>query len=212
MTTSTSDCRAVRRLILLLAAVCGTACGLVDDSRSEDDKLLYLTFFDKTFEALCLGQYDLDGDGRLSRYEAQRVVALDCSGCGISSLADLREFPNLRELACRDNALRELDVHFLTHLERLDCRGNGLERLDVDGLRGLTSLQCSDNSLPQLDLASNASLAELDARSNLLLTLDVSNCSPTLVADVRANSGLATVYCLSTQGIASDGGTELLIR
>ena len=192
MTISTSDRRAVRRLILLLAAVCGTACGLVDDSRSEDDKLLYLTFFDKTFEALCLGQYDLDGDGRLSRYEAQRVVALDCSGC--------------------DNALRELDVHFLTRLERLDCRGNGLERLDVDGLRSLTSLQCSDNSLPQLDLASNASLAELDARSNLLLTLDVSNCSPTLVADVRANSGLATVYCLSTQGIASDGGTELLIR
>lgn len=198
--------------ILLLTAV-GISCGLVDDSRTEDNKYIYHTFYDKGFETFCLAHYDLNGDGRLSRYEAQRVVRLDCASSGITSLVDLREFTNLRELDCRDNALTTLDVRYLPRLERLDCSGNGLTWLDVGGLRGLTWLDCSDNALTQLDLASNPSLTWLDCRSNGLVTLDVSPCAPTLEADCRSNPQLERVYYGSlSQQIRTDGPTRLEAR
>lgn len=202
----------LRRLVLW-AVLCVSSCGLIDDDRSEDNKYIYLTFYDKRFEALCLEHYDLDGDGRLSRYEAQRVVSLDCAGAGLTSLTDLREFTSLRTLDCRDNALTELDLSLLTHLEEVRCDGNALTRLVVDDLRGLTLLTCRENALTRLDLASTPSLAQLDCRSNRLRTLDVTSCAPTLQADVRDNPELATVYyAASTQTVSVNGPTELVAR
>lgn len=196
-----------------LIVLCGAACGLVDDDRDEANKSIQLTFSDKRLEALCLEHYDLDGDGHLSRYEAQRVVTLDCAACGIASLVDLREFVNLRELDCSGNALTELDLQRQPLLERLDCHDNRLTRLELSDLRALTHLDCRDNALPQLDLVSNGSLAWLDCRGNLLRTLDLSRCAVTLQADVRDNPDLATVYYGSSgQKILFDGLTTLVAR
>lgn len=139
----------------LAFALLATACGLADDPQDERNKSVYPTFFDKTFEAYCIETFDLDGNGRISRYEAQRVRDVSCPGLGIVSLADLREFPNLERLDCSQNAITELDLSPCTRLVRLDCRGNGLVRLDVEGLRGLTEADCRDNALQQLDLTSN---------------------------------------------------------
>ena len=91
----------MKRLLPALVLVSVTACGLADDERDEENKYIYPTFSDKIFEAYCLGEFDLDGNGRISRYEAQRVVRIDYSGRGIASLADVAEFANLRELDCR---------------------------------------------------------------------------------------------------------------
>ena len=61
-------------LLPLLAALCTcTACGLIDDAREEQSRYEYIVFSDKPFETYCLETWDLNGDGRISRYEAQRV-------------------------------------------------------------------------------------------------------------------------------------------
>ena len=65
--------RALPVLLLLLSA----ACGLAEDERDEKNRYIYLTFYDKAFEAYCLDEFDVDGDGRISRYEAQRKLAED---------------------------------------------------------------------------------------------------------------------------------------
>ena len=113
--------RALPVLLLLLSA----ACGLAEDERDEKNRYIYLTFYDKAFEAYCLDEFDVDGDGRISRYEAQRVRTVECPERGVASLSDLKEFTRLERLDCRGNALSRLDVT-MTRLEWLDCSDNGL--------------------------------------------------------------------------------------
>lgn len=198
--------RALPALLLLF----GTACGLAEDERDEKNRYIHLTFYDKAFEAYCLSEFDIDGNGRISRYEAQRVRTMTCPGRGIASLSDLKEFPHLERLDCRGNALTRLDVT-PTRLEWLDCSDNALVALDVNGLRGLAYLDCGGNSLPRLDLQSNASLATLLCSDNALAgALDVTSCASGLRADVRGNASLATVYCLASQSVESDGQTQLV--
>lgn len=198
--------RALPVLLLLLSA----ACGLAEDERDEKNRYIYLTFYDKAFEAYCLGEFDVDGDGRISRYEAQRVRTVECPERGVASLSDLKEFTRLERLDCRGNALTRLDVT-MTRLEWLDCSDNGLVSLDVNGLRGLAYLDCGGNSLPRLDLQSNASLATLLCPDNALAgSLDVTSCASGLRADVRGNPSLATVYCLASQSVDFNGPTELV--
>lgn len=196
------------RLLCVLLLFC-TACGLADDERDEENKRIYLTFYDKAFEAYCLENFDSNHDGRISRYEAQRVLRMECSGRGIASMTDIRDFVNLQRLDCSDNALTQLDLTASTRLERLDCADNTLVSLDINGLRSLTELNCSANRLPNLDLRSNASLAQLECWENALTTLDLKACSANLRADVRANPALTTVYALPSQNVSFDGQTVI---
>ena len=198
------------RALFVLIVLLGTACGLAEGDRDEDNKHVYLKFYDKAFEACCLEKFDTNGDGRISRYEAQRVRRMSCPGRGIESLTDIREFFNLREFDCSDNGLEQLDLTACTCLEKLDCSGNALVSLDLDGLRGLVWLDCSGNVLPRLDLHSTVSLLTLDCRGNALTTLDVTSCDANLKADVRSNPDLTTVYCCAVQNISFDGPTQLI--
>ena len=205
--------RALPVLLLLLSA----ACGLAEDERDEKNRFIYLTFYDKAFEAYCLDEFDVDGDGRISRYEAQRVRTVECPERGVASLSDLKEFTRLERLDCRGNALTRLDVT-MTRLEWLDCSDNGLVSLDVNGLRGLAYLDCGGNSLPRLDLQSNASLATLLCPDNALAgSLDVTSCASGLKASIstdRRNSSASDFRHETARravaGISVPGGTAPL--
>lgn len=203
--------RYCRRGVIVAAWCCGAlagGCGLALNDEDDENRRILLTLNDPAFEALCLDRYDLDGDRRLSRYEAQRVVDLSCPDCGIASLEELGEFTSLRRLDCRGNDLTKLDLTSLRHLESVECGGNRLTSLRIAGLRALTRLGCSDNRLPVLDTGGCAGLASLDARQNDFTTLDLSSCASTLRADVRSNPALAVVYCRAGQGISTDGITR----
>ena len=145
------------RFIPVLALLLFTACGLAENEQDDKNKRIYITFADPAFERFCLGMFDLDHDGRISRYEAQRVLAMDCSGRNISAMWEIGEFSRLRELDCSGNNLTRLDLRKCPDLQKLDCGDNEITSLDIDGLRGLTQLDCAENLLARLDLKSNSS-------------------------------------------------------
>ena len=108
-------------LLLILSA-----CGMADDERVEDSKRRFITIADPAFEAYLLRTWDLDHDGRISYYEAERVLHIDCAGLGIESLYGIGNFTSLQTLDCSSNELTSLDVSRLLRLERLDCSRNEL--------------------------------------------------------------------------------------
>lgn len=156
------------------------ACGLADDPREEDKRHEYLQLTDPAFAAWCLREIDANDDGRISRYEAERVIEIDCRDCGIATLQDIGEFISLQRLDCRDNLLTELDLRECTLLTKVNCNGNELQALDINGLRSLAELDCAQNRLEGLELVTNVSLRTLRCWSNLLKMLNVSNCAATM--------------------------------
>ncbi len=202
----------MRRVLLLTAASLLSACGLAEDEQDEKNRHAYIAFTDERFEEFCLRSCDLNGDGRVSRYEAQRILKMECPQCGIRSLWDLREFTRLESLDCAHNALTELDLSACPALERVDCSGNELQLLNIDGLRSLRDLDCSSNALTQLDLQGSVSLVRLSCRSNRLQVLDVSACARRMTeVDATDNPSLLRLYIASGQEVnySIDGQTEV---
>lgn len=194
--------------LALFAAGCGMAEG-EDDHRDQTD---YLTLSDPQFMAFCLEHYDLNGDGKFSRYEAERIIHLDCSSLGISTLDELDDFSRLEHLDCSDNAIERLDLSRCTLLKAVHCADNALTDLEIGDLRSLDVLNCRGNRLQHIDLSSCSSLRQADLRENRFSTLDCSLCHTALKADVRANPSLETVYYRAGQQINFESPTTLIER
>lgn len=195
-------------LPLLLAG-----CGMAESDQDERDRTIYIKFTDPQFGQVCLEKYDTNRDGRLSRYEARRVLHLDCPDAGIESLWDVREFENLLTLDCRNNRLRDLDLRKCPRLVSVDCSGNRIGVLQIDGLHGLTELNCSDNELDRLEFERNVSLKYLDGEGNRLRTVDVSGCYHWMEIKFRRNPDLTVLYVGSEQQVSHylDPQTEIVV-
>lgn len=114
------------RFVPLLAFALLAACGLAEDERDDKNKRVYITFADPAFEAYCLEHFDIDHDGRISRYEAQRVLKMDCPDRGIAHMWEIGEFSRLERLDCSGNRLVTLDLRPCSERLKADAGGNPL--------------------------------------------------------------------------------------
>ncbi len=203
-----------RRLFIPMLLLSLSACGMTDDPREDEKRTTYLTIPDPQFEKYLLETYDLNLDGRFSRYEAEHILVIDCPGREIERLQGIEYFIRLRELYCADNRIEELDLSRNVNLERVDCARNELVQLNVDGIRPLNTLDCSENRLPLLDLIANPVLWDLRCHTNELRRLDVSHCARTMKrVDARFNP-LETLCVADGQHIENlqSGGADVVVR
>ena len=107
-------------------------------------------FEDSKFKEYILANFDKDGNGSISQSEANEITEIDCSGLGISSIAEIKNFPNLVSLNCSNNSIAELDLTGNLLLETLDCSNNKLTSLDIFVNTKITSLNTIGNSIDKI--------------------------------------------------------------
>lgn len=205
-----------RLLVALCILILPTACGLAEDERDEDNKLIYINIPDDAFEKACLTACDLDGNGRVSRYEAQRVFDLPCADAGIRSMSGVEEFTNLRTLDCSGNEIETLDLRRCILLRSLNCSKNRLTTLSIRNLRSLVALRCASNLLTTLDLSDNTALSTIECGDNRQTVLDISFCAREIARlATRGNPKLDIIYVAASQRIQEqeiDGFTSIVLR
>lgn len=114
-----------------------------------------LTIKDAAFRELLIEQFDANGDGQLSWYEASCVKTLDCNNTagerqGISSIDEIGYFPNIITLDMAGNNLSgTIDLTRQKQLASIDFSSNSASspgkikkiRLDIgrkDGIKSIT--------------------------------------------------------------------------
>lgn len=163
----------------------------------------YIDIPDPNFRKYILENFDIDNDGYISQYEANRVSIIDVQTNDIETVSGLEYFENLTELYLngsstgeRSGRLTQLDLSWNKKLQKLDCSRNNiseidlshnpelkelsiyecrLNSLDVSHNPELIHLTCYSNLLTSLDLAANDNLTILDACNNRLSAIDLSN-------------------------------------
>lgn len=198
----------MKRLFILLLSLAVCACGkteLAENSGNYDPYIPAEPDLDPEediFLQFCIREFDTDGDGEVSQYEADLVRSIDCSGMEIVKLTGIGKFSNLETLDCSNNRLTTLDLSQNRHLASLTCTRNALRKVTVAGCKELRTLDCAYNSLSSLDLSSASALQRVDCSNNSLSTLNVGGCFSLRTLDCSYNS-LAALDLSKTAGIVT---------
>lgn len=167
---------------------------------------------------------DANMDGEIQVSEAIRVVELNVSSSGISSLQGIHEFPNLKVLKCYKNSIHSLNLSGNPSLESIECSENLISSLNLNGLTNLSYLDCRlmAGQLTSLDLSGLTALRVLKCGRNSITTLNVSplinlvelDCSISNLSNLNLNGlvNLKSLDCsvnqLSSLNISSLGNLE----
>jgi len=153
-------------------------------------------FDDAVFRSYIMENFDSDGNGGISRGEAEKVREIRIDSAGVGSLKGIEVFPYITFLSCCNNSIKELDLSrniYLdgVHAERnlievldlrankdlktLICWENRLKSINVEGLESLEVFYCWMNNLTELDISTNVSLEHFGCAQNEIRELDLSN-------------------------------------
>jgi len=148
-----------------------------------------LTFPDGNFRQYILNNVDTTSPkGVLSQTEMQKVTQMDIAMRGIKNVKGLEYFTSLKDLNCRRNDIRDLNVSKNVLLQILDCSGNYyMKELYLTNNTALQELYASDNSISCLDLSKNSSLTTIYLESNDLRILKLAKSTKLLYLDLYRN-------------------------
>ncbi len=144
-------------------------------------------FPSKAFRNYVKASFDQDGDGQLSKAEADAVFEITLrtwedweqgtNKVKCPSLKGVEYFENLNSLCCPECGITSLDVSKNPNLDFLFVYGNKLSKLDLGRNKKLTWLDCAHNMLSKLDLSKHTKLNYLHCDHNRLTALNVSGCA-----------------------------------
>lgn len=175
-----------------------------------DDEGAHLLTFAEDFKAYLVENFDTDGDGEISRDEAELITAIECEDLGLTSLEGVRNLTNLQTLHCSYNAIETLDVSGMTSLTELFCDHNLITDLNVSGCTSLNNIECNSNAIGELNLADcRNTLTTITCNENKLARLDLTNfdklfhlnCDDNQLTELLVDgcTALTSVDCASNQ-------------
>jgi hypothetical protein len=152
-------------LSVCISTIFITSCTKKKQTQSHTPPKVEIT--DANFKAYLLGNFDTDGDGKLSEAEILQVKQIDCSGKEIADLTGIEKFTNLESLDCHDNRLTELELRYNKKLNKLVCTGNEAPLTIYIGMS-------SPLRNPQVQVPA---AGEPPSTSSMTMPLDVSKCT-----------------------------------
>jgi len=187
----------MRKLLIALSLMLPLLASCEKDE-PKDDKVedVCEKITDKNFKSYVYANFDKDGDGVVSRAEADAVKAIKINSKNITSVDGIATFTKLETLEITETSITTLDLSkntallsitikdctylgtvtlgALTNLDTLVITGTKVSSLDLSKLVNLLKLDCSKNSLTTLDITKNTKLNSLDCSLNSIETLDIS--------------------------------------
>ena len=160
-----------------------------------------VNFPDAIFRAYVSNNCDTNGDGVLSKAEAEAVSEIDVRQKGIADLGGVEFFMNLTYLHCGWNNLTAVDLSKNVKLAKVYLNSNKLKNLDVSKNTALVTMYCDYNELTELDVSNCTELDYVDCKNNQLAKLDVSNKSK--LSYLRCESNQLTEINLSGSTLGS---------
>lgn len=118
---------------------------------------------------------DKNGDGAISKNEANTVTVLYIIDENISDLTGIESFTNLEVLKCDRNPLKIFPIIKLNRLKHLSCQGIKFGLLVLWENPELKILECDNCQLNDIWLEGNPNLLELSCSYNNLTYIDLSN-------------------------------------
>ena len=168
-----------------------------------------VSFADANFKAYCVQNFDTNGDGEISGFEARSVTVIDVCTDNITTLEGISAFSNLETLSATGSTVNS------SYTKGLSPTGNPspapgisvatgkLTSVDLSGLGKLESIDLSRNQLTALDVSNNTALTTLACESNQLTTLNVSN-NPSLESlQCQDNPDLSELWLNTGQEISN---------
>ena len=159
--------------------------GLTIEEEWGEEKVIPVEVFnllipDAKFREYCLANFDTDGDGVISREEAELVTKIDIKTDAILSLTGIEYFTNLETLIIGTKNLQQgkltaLNLKKNVNLTYLKCEFNPLTELDLSGNPNLQELYCHYNNLTALDLSHNPKLTILSCYERQIDAIDLRN-------------------------------------
>ena len=151
---------------------------------------------DEEFKTYLRDNFDTDGDGTISRSEAQAVTSMDCSYSNIISAAGIEYFENLSTVNFNScYMMTELNLSNMPNLKVVELNScNRLETLNLEGSDALVELNiglCS--ALTSVDLSGKAALENISAYSSGLTSIDVSECPALVLLSVYGSEGITEI-------------------
>lgn len=133
-----------------------------------------LIFKDKNFEKAVIENFDLNKDGSINQFEADRVENLFLVGKGIISVEELRYFKNAKMIVLDDNNIPALSVKNTDRLQLFSCTRCRISAFSAENLKNLTSLYLDDNNIEHILLKSTPAINQLTVSLNKIKTIDIS--------------------------------------
>lgn len=163
--------------ILLLAGCASTKNDTTAPAVCDCTRLVWVP--DKTFRNYLLSKgYAEQVRGAMMRPTAEGCAlrSINCYKQGISSLRGIEMFPQLEQLTCSDNPMRELDLGGLPRLRRFYCNDVPLRHISVAGCDSLRYIELGYTKLKMLDLSGCTVLDSLFCIFAPIREIDLNPC------------------------------------
>ncbi|GAA4157768.1 hypothetical protein GCM10022217_18150 [Chryseobacterium ginsenosidimutans] len=111
---------------------------------------------------------DTNGDGNISKDEAEKVSELDVSNSSLYSLEGISHFKNIIKLDCSLNNTYFLDLQGLDNLQTVKCNNSSINGIFLQYDLNLKNIDCSNNLLKYINLSNLPSLININVSGNNL--------------------------------------------